>query len=285
MRKGKNGKKTTTVFKKKVDKVKAAKAKLKQMQKSGFWGAPPRRAASLNAAAMVHFMYDNEQIQPKMAISPPTKATTSGVVGNAVENSGGSKEANSSSPSSKTTTKSPKLDSNLKKKQSNTKSKQTAASSEDEDKMLSTKLKTSSASNTNKNNSAKINNKNHNQPIYSSDENSSSNSSSSDSSDDDSDDDDRGNHNKRSSATKANSQGGKKGQQTAKNKAKKKKSLKDEFQMDIKDMIVKKRLASLNASAIMSASYAQERPKDAQGKKDGRGHPGSVVTGIYHSEL
>ena len=36
--------------------------------------------------------------------------------------------------------------------------------------------------------------------------------------------------------------------------------------MDIKDMIVKKRLASLNASAIMSASYAQERPKDAQGK-------------------
>merc|ERR1712203_875245 len=61
-----------------------------------------------------------------------------------------------------------------------------------------------------------------------------------------------------------NSQGGKKGQQTAKNKAKKKKSLKDEFQMDIKDMIVKKRLASLNASAIMSASYAQERPKDAQ---------------------
>ena len=284
MRKGKKGKKTTTVFKKKVDKVKAAKAKLKQMQKSGFWGAPPRRAASLNAAAMVHFMYDNEQIQPKMAISPPTKATTSGVVGNAVENSGSSKEANSSSPPSKTTTKSPKLDSNLKKKQSNTKSKQTAASSEDEDKMLSTKLKTSSASNTNKSNSAKIN-KNHNQPIYSSDENSSSNSSSSDSSDDDSDDDDRGNHNKRSSATKANSQGGKKGQQTAKNKAKKKKSLKDEFQMDIKDMIVKKRLASLNASAIMSASYAQERPKDAQGKKDGRGHPGSVVTGIYHSEL
>merc|ERR1712150_6848 len=60
-------------------------------------------------------------------------------------------------------------------------------------------------------------------------------------------------------ATKANSQG--KGQTK---KAKKKKSLKDEFQMDIKDMIVKKRLASLNASAIMSASYAQERPKDAQ---------------------
>merc|ERR1712108_74225 len=85
------------------DKIKAAKAKLKQMQKSGFWGAPPRRAASLNAAAMVHFMYDNEQIQPKMAISPPTKATTSGVVGNAVENSGSSKEANSSSPPSKTT--------------------------------------------------------------------------------------------------------------------------------------------------------------------------------------
>merc|ERR1712061_452338 len=87
-------KKTSFIAKKKVDKVKAAKAKLKQMQKSGFWGAPPRRAASLNAAAMVHFMYDNEQIQPKMAISPPTKATTSGVVGNAVENSGSSKEAN-----------------------------------------------------------------------------------------------------------------------------------------------------------------------------------------------
>ena len=47
-----------------------------------------------------------------------------------------------------------------------------------------------------------------------------------------------------------------------KKKGGKKKSnrLKDEFKMDIKDMIVKKRLASLNASAIMSASYAQERP-------------------------
>lgn len=38
-----------------------------------------------------------------------------------------------------------------------------------------------------------------------------------------------------------------------------KKSMKDEFKMDIRDMIVKKRIASLNASAIMSASYAQER--------------------------
>ena len=46
-----------------------------------------------------------------------------------------------------------------------------------------------------------------------------------------------------------------------KTKGKKGKSrLRNEFKMDIKDMIVKKRLASLNASAIMSASYAQERP-------------------------
>jgi hypothetical protein len=35
---------------------------------------------------------------------------------------------------------------------------------------------------------------------------------------------------------------------------KRKKTLKDEFKMDIRDMIVKKRIASLNASAIMSAS-------------------------------
>ena len=48
--------------------------------------------------------------------------------------------------------------------------------------------------------------------------------------------------------------------QVGKPKGKKGKSrLRNEFKMDIKDMIVKKRLASLNASAIMSASYAQER--------------------------
>jgi hypothetical protein len=45
-----------------------------------------------------------------------------------------------------------------------------------------------------------------------------------------------------------------------KGKKKGKSRLRNEFKMDIKDMIVKKRLASLNASAIMSASYAQERP-------------------------
>ena len=48
--------------------------------------------------------------------------------------------------------------------------------------------------------------------------------------------------------------------QAGKTKGKKGKRLRNEFKMDIKDMIVKKRLASLNASAIMSASYAQERP-------------------------
>merc|ERR1712223_1869879 len=37
---------------------------------------------------------------------------------------------------------------------------------------------------------------------------------------------------------------------------KRKKTLRDEFNMDIRDMIVKKRIASLNASAIMSASYS-----------------------------
>ena len=47
--------------------------------------------------------------------------------------------------------------------------------------------------------------------------------------------------------------------QAGKTKGKKGKRLRNEFKMDIKDMIVKKRLASLNASAIMSASYAQER--------------------------
>ena len=47
------------------DKVKAAKARLKQMQKSGALQAPPRRAASLTAAAMVHFMYDEQQVPAK----------------------------------------------------------------------------------------------------------------------------------------------------------------------------------------------------------------------------
>ena len=62
--KGKKKTKNHTVSTSK-DKVKAAKAKLKQMQKSGALQAPPRRAASLTAAAMVHFMYDNEQVPAK----------------------------------------------------------------------------------------------------------------------------------------------------------------------------------------------------------------------------
>ena len=102
--------------------------------------------------------------------------------------------------------------------------------------MLATKLKKN------------VNNKNHNQPIYS--ENTSSGSDSSSDSEVIT-----------TSTPKQNKSSGSKKKMT-----KKKKSLKDEFKMDIKDMIVKKRLASLNASAIMSASYAQERPKDALGK-------------------
>ena len=48
-----------------------------------------------------------------------------------------------------------------------------------------------------------------------------------------------------------------------KQKLKKKKGLKDEFNMEMRDMIVKKRIASLNASAIMSASYVTS-PTDAK---------------------
>ena len=63
--KGKKKTKNHTVSTSAKDKVKAAKARLKQMQKSGALQAPPRRAASLTAAAMVHFMYDNEQVPAK----------------------------------------------------------------------------------------------------------------------------------------------------------------------------------------------------------------------------
>jgi hypothetical protein len=52
------------VEKAKAKKVKLAQMKLKQMQSLGFWGAPPRRAASLNAAAMVHCLYDNAVRSP-----------------------------------------------------------------------------------------------------------------------------------------------------------------------------------------------------------------------------
>ena len=58
------------------DKVKAAKAKLKQMQKSGALQAPPRRAASLTAAAMVHFMYDEQQLHPTNSTAVNAKNTT-----------------------------------------------------------------------------------------------------------------------------------------------------------------------------------------------------------------
>ena len=63
--KGKKKTKNHTVSTSAKDKVKAAKARLKQIQKSGALQAPPRLAASLFAAAMVHFMYDNEQVPAK----------------------------------------------------------------------------------------------------------------------------------------------------------------------------------------------------------------------------
>merc|ERR1711881_323392 len=44
----------------KISKAKLAQRQMKKMQNLGLLGAPPRRAASLNAAAMVHFMYDTE---------------------------------------------------------------------------------------------------------------------------------------------------------------------------------------------------------------------------------
>ena len=49
------------------------------MKKSGALQAPPRRAASLTAAAMVHFMYDDHQIHAKIA-NDNAKNTTPGWV-------------------------------------------------------------------------------------------------------------------------------------------------------------------------------------------------------------
>merc|ERR1712080_618585 len=49
---------------------------------------------------------------------------------------------------------------------------------------------------------------------------------------------------------------------------KRKKTLRDEFNMDIRDMIVKKRMASLNASAIMSASYKSSSAQNERLKMD-----------------
>merc|ERR1712008_644209 len=75
--KGKKKTKNHTVSTSAKDKVKAAKARLKQMQKSGALQAPPRRAASLSAAAMVHFMYDNEQVPAKTGNLNNAKNTAS----------------------------------------------------------------------------------------------------------------------------------------------------------------------------------------------------------------
>jgi len=54
----------------KISKAKLAQRQIKKMQAKGLLGAPPRRAASLNAAAMVHFMYDTEVVGSTTMPSP-----------------------------------------------------------------------------------------------------------------------------------------------------------------------------------------------------------------------
>ena len=59
----------------KISKAKLAQRQIKKMQAKGLLGAPPRRAASLNAAAMVHFMYDTEVVGSSTTAPSPDKPT------------------------------------------------------------------------------------------------------------------------------------------------------------------------------------------------------------------
>merc|ERR1711899_14763 len=116
-----------------------AKAKLKQMQKSGALQAPPRRAASLTAAAMVHFMYDEQQLQPTKPTNIIAKNTSGSTTGTTPENV--QKAKPKSRDSSEEKTLSTKKNKNEKSRQITTSQTSSDSSSEDEKPTKSTLVK------------------------------------------------------------------------------------------------------------------------------------------------
>ena len=304
----------------KISKAKLAQRQIKKMQAKGLLGAPPRRAASLNAAAMVHFMYDTEVVGSTTAPSPdkPTlkskdedakadKSTPSTYKKN-VSSSGKDinsrkkvvkEETDSSRKSKSKVNRNTKSNNNKIKSESSDSDTESEPESTDDD-VRTTKIQKNRLSGPNKKPSdgtkceklkdkiiktqkkkivggaamlkdiAKVSS-----PFISSSE---------------SEDDDDGNvpakpKRSRNTFTATSSEESLDTSKDKQNKTptkrktvklkkkpqkikKRKKTLRDEFNMDIRDMIVKKRIASLNASAIMSASYSSSSAQNERLKMD-----------------
>ncbi|CAB4059513.1 unnamed protein product [Lepeophtheirus salmonis] len=213
--------------------------KLKQMQNLGVWGAPPRRAASLNAAAMVHCLYDWDT----------NRNTTSG------------------GSSNNTPTTSPNSSASISKKvTSKTKGKSSEKSSESDKSAISSPDKKIVVKKSVKENKYKKQKSTTQRACKKS--SFSPPSPSSDSSQDDEDDvqEEKVIKKKTPPTKKIVSPPSSDSSQDEEDDVPEKE---DEFKMDMKDMIVKKRIASLNASAIMTASYGNyDAIKPSKSEKD-----------------
>ena len=304
----------------KISKAKLAQRQIKKMQAKGLLGAPPRRAASLNAAAMVHFMYDTEIVGSTTAPSPdkPTskskdedakadkstpstyKKSVSSSSKDIISRKNVVKEETDSSRKSKSKVNR-NTKSNNNKIQSESSDSDTESDSESTDDDAAIQKNRMSGPNKKPSDGTKcekLKNKiiktqkkkivggaailkdiaKVSSPFISSSE---------------SEDDDDGNvpakpKRSRNTFTATSSEESLDTSKDKQNKTptkrktvklkkkpqkikKRKKTLRDEFNMDIRDMIVKKRIASLNASAIMSASYSSSSAQNERLKMDESG--------------
>ena len=304
----------------KISKAKLAQRQIKKMQAKGLLGAPPRRAASLNAAAMVHFMYDTEVVGSTTVPSPDkptfkskdedaeadksTPSTDKKNVSSSSKNINSRKkvvkeETDSSGKSKSKVNRNTKSNNNEMKSESSDSDTESEPESTDDD-IRTTAIQKNKLSGPNKKPSdgtkcEKLKDKiiktqkkkivggaarlkdisKVSSPFISSSE---------------SEDDDNGNvpakpKRSRNTFTATSSEESLDTSKDKQNKTptkrktvklkkkpqkikKRKKTLRDEFNMDIRDMIVKKRMASLNASAIMSASYKSSSAQNERLKMD-----------------
>ena len=286
----------------KISKAKLAQRQIRKMQNLGLLGAPPRRAASLNAAAMIHITEvvgnnssisspekpqqantthaesnDKPNIQKKKS-SPikkameekksvktaPSKESKSQLQGNVkqrkpeIQSESSDSENSDDSESDKISVKATRAQTNKTALETN-KSANNSKSEKIKDRIIRTQTK-KIAGNNKLRDVVKVSS-----PFISSSESEeddeqeeeekiikrkkTKNSFTSTTSEDSLDT----SRESLKAGTKRKTSKSKKRPQKIK---KRKKTLRDEFNMDIRDMIVKKRIASLNASAIMSASYS-----------------------------
>ena len=285
----------------KISKAKLAQRQIRKMQNLGLLGAPPRRAASLNAAAMIHITEvvgnnssisspekhqqanttqsesnDKPNIQKKKPSpikkameekksvkTPPSKESKSRLQGNLkqrkpeIQSESSDSENSDDSESDKISVKATRAQKNKTALETN-KSANNSKSEKIKDRIIRTQTK-KIAGNNKLRDVVKVSS-----PFISSSE----------SDEDDEEEEEKIIKRKKTknsftsttseesldtsreslkAGTKRKTSKSKKRPQKIK---KRKKTLRDEFNMDIRDMIVKKRIASLNASAIMSASYS-----------------------------